>query len=146
MHTSCSLTVCWSLLPGGCLVQRGVCSGGCLLPGGQSGLGGFGLGGVWSGGSWGGVCPQGGLVWGVVSGLGGGVWSGGWGDRGICSGRGDLVRGVWSGGCLVQGVSGPGVYPSMHWGRPPPLWTDRRLWKYYLGPTSLRPVKMTLLL
>ena len=22
----------------------------------------------------------------------------------------------------------------------PPLWTDTRLWKYYLGPTSLRPV------
>ena len=43
--------------------------------------------------------------------------------------------GVWSRG----GSGAGGVYPSMHWGRPP-LWIDRRLWKYYLGPTSLRPV------
>ena len=75
MRTGCSLTVCWSQLPGG------VCSrGGCLL-------------------------------------------------RGVCSGGGSVC-------------SGGGVYPSMHWGRHPscPLWTDRCLWKYYLGPTSLRPV------
>ena len=52
-------------------------------------------------------------------------------------------RGVWSGGICSGGRwSAPwGVYPSMHWGRhPSPLWTYRCLWKYYLGPTSLRPV------
>ena len=53
------------------------------------------------------------------------------------------------GGLLQWGVSAPrgrGVYPSMHWGRHPPFpppvdrILDTRLWKYYLGPTSLRPV------
>ena len=54
---------------------------------------------------------------------------------------GCLLPGGGGGGCLVWGGVWSGVYPSMHWGRPPPpLWTDRRLWKYYLGPTSLRPV------
>ena len=54
MRTGRSLTVCWSLLPGGCLLRGGVCSGGvsalgggvcsqggCLLPGGVSALGGL---------------------------------------------------------------------------------------------------------
>ena len=32
----------------------------------------------------------------------------------------------------------------MHWGRPPPHEQNhRRLWKYYLAPTSLRAVKIT---
>ena len=46
------------------------------------------------------------------------------------------------------GVCSRGVYPSMYWGRHPssPLWTDRRLWKYYLGPTSLRPVMKRILM
>ena len=78
MHTGRSLTVCWSLLPGGCLLWGVSAPGGCLVRGGSA--------------------PGG----------------------GVCS---------W------------GVYPSMHWVRhPSPLWTDTRLWKYYLGPTSLRPV------
>ena len=73
--------------------------------------------------SWGGVSgPRGCLVWGGVS-----------GPRGVAGPGGCLVRG----GVCSQGDG----YPSMHWGRHPfPLWTDRRLWKYYLGPTSLRPV------
>ena len=33
-------------------------------------------------------------------------------------------------------------WPARHAGIPTPLWTDTRLWKYYLGPTSLRPVNM----
>ena len=77
MRTGRSLTVCCSLLLGGCLVRGWVCSQGVSAP------------------------------------------------RGVCS----------------RGVCFWGVYPSMHWGRhPPPLWTDTRLWKYYLDPTSLRPV------
>ena len=97
-----------------------------LLPGG----GGSGPRGVGSG-------PQ-----------GGGVWSpGGWGlvPGGVCL--------VWRRVPGPGGVSAPrgvsalgGVYPSMHWGRHPPPPVDRildtRLWKYYLGPTSLRSVKI----
>ena len=50
----------------------------------------------------------------------------------LCSGGGCLLRGVpgprgeggpGSGGCLVPGE---GLYPSMHWGRPP-LWTDKQV-------------------
>ena len=51
--------------------------------------------------------------------------------------------GVCSGGCLVQGGSarGGGYIPACtEADTPPPLWTDNCLWKYYLGPTSLRPV------
>ena len=80
--------------------------------------------------------------------LGGGVCSRG----GVCSGGvsapgGSALGGSGLGGCLLQGVcSRGGVYPSMHWGRhPPPVERifDTRLWKYYLGPTSLRPVMNT---
>ena len=82
-----------------------------------------------------GVCSQGGLVpggsgpWGSApggsapgdSGLSGGVWSGG----------------VWSrGDLLLGGISQHALRQTPL----PPLWTDRCLWKYYLGPTSLRPV------
>ena len=63
MRTGRSLTVCWSLLPGGGCLLGGVVWGGGLLRGGVcswgSGLGGCLLlgGGVWSGGvcSWGGI-------------------------------------------------------------------------------------------
>ena len=79
-----------------------------------------GLGGVWSGG----VCSR------------GSVWSGG-----VC-----LVWGVSGlGGCLVPGgclLPGGGVwYPSMHWGRHPPVnrMTDRYK-NITLATTSLRPV------
>ena len=61
------------------------------------------------------------------------------GPGGVCSRGGCLVWGrVCSQGVLLQGGGG---YPSMHWGRhSSPLWTDTHLWKYYLGPTLLRPV------
>ena len=67
MRTGRSLTVCCSLLPRG-----GVCSGGCLLPGGVPGPGGSAPGGV-PGLGWGG-CSQGGLLMGGLL-LGWGVGS-----------------------------------------------------------------------
>ena len=126
MHTGRSLTVCCSLLPGGvsawsrgcppglggvCLVWGGSALGGCL-PGPGRGVC-LVPGGCLPG--LGGVClVQGGvcLVQGGLPGLGGVSSQGG-----VCS------RGVWS----WMGVSAPRIL-------------DTRLWKYYLGPTSLRPV------
>ena len=98
--------------------------GGCLLQGGVC--------------SRGGVCSQGGVCsWGMSA------------PRGWVSARGGCLLpgvsapgGVWSGG-----VCSGGVYSSMHWGRhPPPVdrILDTHLWKYYLGPTSLRPVNSSL--
>ena len=135
MHTSCLLTICCSLLPGwylllGGLLPGGVCSWGCLLWGGVPGPRGSALGGYLL---WGMSAPGDCLLRGCLL-LEGGVcfwgcvWSRGcvW-SEGVC-----LVRGV----CLVWGV-----HPSMHWGRPPvDRILDTRLWKYYLDPTSLRPV------
>ena len=76
----------------------------------------------------GGVCSQGGVSAPGGSGLGGAS-----GPGGVCSGGGYLVCGdlVW-GVSAPGGVSGPGGllpggwgwYRSMHWGRPPPLWTE----------------------
>ena len=141
-------------IPVGCIPAArrkyaGVCFWGVPGPGGWvPGLG--GLGGAWS---------RGYLVW-------GGAWSGGVCSRGVsapggsaarevCSGGGCAPGGAWSGGCLVQGVSAPGgvcsggvsapggmvgIPACTEADTPPPLWTDTRLWKYYLGPTSLRPV------
>ena len=126
MRTGHSLTVCWSLLPGGGVSAPGGCllpgaggllqgvsaPGGCLLLGGGSlPLGVSALGG--------GVCSWGCLLLGgVVSALGRGC--------GVCS-----WEGVWclfpgvvcSGGCLLLGdVSAlGGWHPSMHWGRHPHL-------------------------
>ena len=116
MRTGRSLTVCWSLLPGGegaCLLQRGWLSApvGSVHSWGVSALGGgvFTPRGVSALGE-GGVCSQG------VSGLGvsapRGVCS-----RGVCSG-GCLLLGGLLGGCLLReegvGVSASvGVYP---WG------------------------------
>ena len=114
MRTARSLTVYCSLLPGG----GGTFWGGVSAPGGVPGPGCVpGLGGSVPGGC---VLPG-----------GVGVWPGG-----VSAPRGHLVQG---------GVSGlGGLYSSMHWGRHPPPHVDRfldtRLWKYYLGPTSLRPV------
>ena len=74
--------------------------------------------------------PGGCLLWGsALGGLLQGVCSGGSAPGGVCS----------------QGVSAPGGvwYPSMHWGRHPPLlWTEWQTGlKYYLGhKNSLRPV------
>ena len=104
MLTGRSLTVCWRLLPGGWCMVRGVWSGGsaprgCLLPEGSAPGGCLLPGGYGPGG----VCSR------------GVVWSGG-----VCA-PGDLARGgsgpgVWSGGVWW--------YPSMHWGRTAPLWTE----------------------
>ena len=96
MRTGRSLTVCWSLLPGGCLLRRGACSGGGSAPGRVPALEGSAPGGLLLGG--------------------------------VCSG---------GGGCLLPG----GWYPSMHWGRPPPVdrITDTSK-KITLATTSLRSV------
>ena len=74
MRTGRSLTICWSLLPGG---GQGGMAGGCLVRG-VSGLGGvWSEGGVWSGGCLvRGVSGPGGLVW-------GGVVPGGCGPGGV---------------------------------------------------------------
>ena len=122
MRTGRSLTVCCSLLPGGW---------GGLPPGGLL------LGGGWSGG----VCLRGG----VVPGLGGLL-------RGGCLVRrgglppGGVVPGPGGGVCLPGGVClVRREWVSQHALRQtPPLWTDTRLYKYYLGPTSLWPVTISL--
>ena len=83
MRTGRSLTVCWSLLPGGGVCLGGVCSGGCLL---------WGVGGV---------CSQG------VSALGGVCLLGGLSALGGCL----LLGGLLPGGCLLpssRGVSARG--------------------------------------
>ena len=72
-------------------------------------------GGAWSRGD---VCSRGCLVWGGVCSQGGClVWGEGLGVVGCL---------VWR-GCLLPGgcVSGPGGYPSMHWGRHPSPPVDR---------------------
>ena len=95
MRTGRSLTVYWSLLRGS------VCSGG---------------GGVCSqGGGGGGVSAPGGLLQGV-SALGG-VCSGGVSAPGGCL----LPRGVSAPRGWVEGMV---WYPSMHWGRHTPPWTE----------------------
>ena len=87
------------------------------------------------------LLPKGGLVW-VGSGPGGLCLVQGGSGLGGGSGPGEVwswgVRGLWSGGSRPGGLV-RGLYPCMQLGRPP-LWTDTRLWKYYLGPTSLRSV------
>ena len=151
MHTGRSLTVCRSLLPrewgvcsggicsggflllGGCLVLGGVCSGGvCMLRG-------FCCGGLLLGG----LLPRGVCSLGV-SALGGCLLPG----EGV-SALGGVLWGVSAPGgmsalrrCLLQGVSALGVwYPSMHWGRHPPVnrMTDRCK-NITLATTSLWPV------
>ena len=87
-----------------------VCFPGGCLPGPGGCLPGPG---VCSGGVclvWGGVC----LVWGVSA------WSGG--------------VSAWSGGCIPACTEADTLPPSVD------RILDTRLWKYYLGPTSLRPV------
>ena len=100
MRTGRSLTVCWSLLPGGCLVRVG----GLLPPGGVCLLGGgCGPGGVSASG---GVLVLGGLV------PGRGVWS--WGA--VCLPGGSACGGV----CLLGGSPCRGVYLP----QTPPLLTE----------------------
>ena len=137
MLTGRSLTVCCSLLPrgvsvpGGCLLQGVSAPGGCLLPGGVCSRGCMLLGGVCF---WGGVCSQGGVCSGGCLLLGRGV---------------SALGGVWSGngwGCLLP-VGGVSQHALRQTPSPPPLPVDRildtRFWKYYLGPTSLRPVMIS---
>ena len=155
MRTGRSLTICRSLLPEG-----GVCSEGCLLPGGVC--------------SWGAVCSQGGLLPGGcllqgvsasggylllggvsapggLSASGGGVCS----RRGVCSqgvcasGGCLLLGGVCSGRCLLQGVLllGDGIPACTEADTPPPVkrMTDRCK-NITLATTSLRPVMTNLLM
>ena len=128
MRTGRSLTVCWRMLPRGCLL-RGVCSWGGVYSGGVcSGGGGSGLGGLlWGVSAWGvsargDICSQG--VW-----SGGGSAREGWsapeGNGGVCSG------GICSQGGLVQGVSAPGglvlrggIPACTEADPPPPPWTE----------------------
>ena len=85
---------------------------------------------------------------------GGSAWSGGMclpGPGGVCQVRGGVCQ-VQGGFCLVLGgvcLLGGGLGISQHALRQtpsPPVdrILDTRLWKYYLGPTSLRPVMTTL--
>ena len=97
MRTSRSLTVCWSLVPGG-----GVWPGGSGLGRGLV-QGGLVVGGVWSRGGSRGVWSRGCLVQGV-SGPGGLV------QGGVCSQGGLVVGGVWSWGGLVLGGLVWGMY------------------------------------
>ena len=116
MCTGRSLTVCCSLLPWG----------GCLLQGG------------------GGSAPRGSAP-GEVSAPRGGICS----KRGVCSQGGCLLPEgcLLQGGCLLpEGCLLPGgcIPACTEADTLPPLVDrilDTRLWKYYLGPTSLRPVK-----
>ena len=59
---------------------------------------------------------------------------------------GFFLGGVFWGGLLLGGGLPlvPGVYPSIQWGRHPPVdrILDTRFWKYYLAPTSLRAIKI----
>ena len=127
-------------IPVGCVPATRRPYAGVCFPGEVPGRGGS----AWSGG--GGLPGPGGCL----PGPGGSTWSGGClpGPGGVC-----LVQGLsaWSGGCLLS----PGV-SAWSWGgvsqhalrqtpsplSPPPVdrILDTRLWKYYLGPTSLRPV------
>ena len=98
MRTGRSLTVCWSLLPGG-----GSGPGGCLLPGGSGPVPGVCSGGVWSRG---------------VS-ASGGVCSGGQsGPRGV-GGSGPVPGGLLLGGSAPRGVSQHALRQNT-----PPLWTE----------------------
>ena len=102
------------------LLPGGVCSRGGV-PGPLGGVPGLGEG-LFPGG----VC----LVWGGVPGLGG-----------VCSRGGVCVPGL-------GGVPGPeGCIPACTEADTLPVdrILDTRLWKYYLGPTSLRPVIIDLL-
>ena len=132
--------ICWNYeqqecIPVGCVPAArrpyaGVCfQGGCLLPVGLLGGGRFCL--------FRGVC----LVWGV-SAPGECVCSRG----GVCSLGGSACSGEWGVVCLLQGcVSAPGgcIPACTEADTLPPVdrILDTRLWKYYLGPTSLWPVK-----
>ena len=114
MRTGRSLTVCRSLLPGGCLLPGGLPAlGGCLLLGG---------------------CPLQG-----VSASGEGVSAPG---EGVCPWMGCLLpRGVYARGCLLRG--GYSIPACTEADTPPPLVNrmTNRCKNITLATTSLRPVK-----
>ena len=115
MRTGRSLTVCCSLLPGG------LSGPGCMVRGEGCLVWGVGGPGLRVGG---GCLPSGGRL----SAPGGVCSQGGVCSRDVCS----------QGGCLLPG----GIPACTEADTPPPLWTDTRLWKYYPGPTPLRPVNI----
>ena len=150
MRTGHLLTICCSLLLGGGVsAPRGVClargvpghggQGGVCLARGVPGRGVSAPGGV--PGPRGVPGPGGCLFWGVSAPGGCLVLGGVPGPGGVCSGGC-----AWSGGCLVQGVclvwGGGCIQACTEADTLPPVdrILDTRLWKYYLGPTSLRPV------
>ena len=112
--------------------RGGVCSGGCLL---QRGGGAWCEGGCQLWGEcllWGVPGPRGCLLWGVclvwgVSALGGVPGLGVVCSEGVC-----LVRGGGVSQHALRQTPSPPVDRIL----------DTRLWKYYLGLTSLRPVIM----
>ena len=101
MRTGRSLTVYWSLLPGGggVLVWGVSALGGCLLPGGVWSQGGL----LWGVSAPGGIWSQRGLLWGGVSGLEEGVF----GPGGVCSGGVSAPGGVCSRGVSAGNVCIP---------------------------------------
>ena len=123
MRTARALTVSPSMLCAGVSAPRGVSAPGeCVCSRGVSALGGC-------------LCYRGGVCSQGVSAAGGvsapeerGVSAPG----GVSAPTGSAPGGVWSWG----------VYPSMHWGRQPPVnrITLVRLWKHNFAPTSLRAV------
>ena len=130
MHTGHSLTICQSLLLGGCLLLGGVCSRGCLLLGVCLLQGGCLLWGVSAPGgcvcSWQCVCFGGCVYSGGVSALGGVSAPGGvsalgpvgsWGVWG-CLLWGCLLWGVCvcSGGCLLWGWEVSALGGCLLWG------------------------------
>ena len=151
IRTGCSLTVCQSLLPSGCLLWGVSALGGCLLwgvsaPGGCLPQGCLLLGGVCS---WGVSAPRGVSVPGGVYSRGCLLWGGGVCSRGVgvfllpggvCSWGVSAPGGVCSGVCLLpRGV----WYPNMHWGRhvPPVDRITDACKNITLATTSLRPVQ-----
>ena len=140
MRTACALTVSPSMLcargcvksaPGGCVCSGGVCSHREVSA--PRGVCSRGWGCVCSQGAgmsvFGGVCCQRGSAPGGVSARGSA-------PGGVCSPEGVCLGGVYSGGCLLWGVSTldvctwsrgcllQGIVPGQVL---PPLWTDTRL-------------------
>ena len=141
MRTGCSLTVCWSLVPGGgYLLWRVSALGGCLIPRGC-----LLLGGVCS---WGDVCSGG------VSAPGGCLFLGGVFSRGsgVCSRGSGVCSGGWGwvsapGGVCSQGVSasrGCGIPACTEADTPPVNRITDTSKNITLATTSLRPVKITM--
>ena len=140
MRTSCSLTVCRSLLPrglvGGCVWSRGLClvpgvsahgGGGCMLPGD-----------LLPGGSAPRercLLPRGRCLVRGVSAPGALLPGGCLPQGGVCPWGCLLLGGLLPGGvvCLLRGVSAPGEHVCSGCGIPPCEQNDKQVQKYYLG-------------